>query len=110
MKKVRKIWGREVWIVNEEYCGKLLFLDKCASSSIHYHKAKKETFLCLLGWATLTVDEVMYSLQANGEPITIPCNTNHSFYGREKSVILEISNFHEDCDVFRLTESKAGYE
>lgn len=109
MKRVRKKWGREVWIVNEEYCGKLLMLDKCANSSTHYHKTKKETFLCLLGCVTLTVDEVMFSLQANGEPITILPNTSHSFYGKEKSVILEISTHHEEDDVVRLSESRAGH-
>ena len=44
-KEVKKVWGKELWIVNcDKYCGKLLYLDKGATSSYHYHKEKQETF------------------------------------------------------------------
>ena len=42
---VKKVWGREIWLVNEvEYCCKMLEVKKGASGSLHYHVVKKETF------------------------------------------------------------------
>ena len=50
MKEVKKVWGKEVWIANcPKYCGKLLYLDEGAVSSMHYHREKQETFYALSG-------------------------------------------------------------
>ena len=41
---VPKKWGWERWIVNkEEYGGKLLYIAKNRSCSLHYHESKDET-------------------------------------------------------------------
>ncbi len=44
IKIVTKEWGEERWIVNRDYCGKLLILKKGFRCSLHYHKNKDETF------------------------------------------------------------------
>ena len=109
MKEVKKAWGKEVWVVNcHEYCGKLLYLDKGAESSYHYHEEKRETFYCLSGHATLTIRGRAYRLAPNCRPMTIKPGQVHSFRGMEDSVILEISTHHSDKDVVRLTESKGA--
>ena len=51
-KKVDKEWGYELWLANDEkenYCGKLLYIKKGHSSSMHYHSLKHETFYILRG-------------------------------------------------------------
>ena len=48
-KEVKKKWGKEIWIVNREYCGKKLVLNKGFRCSMHFHKNKDETFYILTG-------------------------------------------------------------
>ena len=112
MKEVQKVWGKEVWVVNcKEYCGKLLYIDKDAVSSEHYHKQKQETFCCLQGHVELLVEGTHYFLEPLNEPVTIMPNQVHSFRGVDnKSVLLEVSTKHSDKDVFRSTESQKGQE
>ena len=103
MKEVKKVWGHEEWLVNnDKYCGKLLHLDKGAQCSFHYHPIKQETFHCLAGEVMLSVKGVEFLLK---EPYTINPDTTHSFYGITDAVILEISTHHSDSDVVRLTSS-----
>lgn len=109
MKEVKKAWGKELWIVNlPEYCGKLLYLDKGAESSYHYHKEKQETFYCLEGEVSLRIEDMDYILKPGGTPMTIKPGALHSFRGIRNSVILEVSTHHDDKDIVRLTESKAA--
>lgn len=109
LKEVKKVWGRELWIVNcPQYCGKLLYLDEGAESSIHYHKEKKETFYALRGTAGLEIDGKSYLLTPFARPKTIKPRQRHSFTGLTDAVIIEISTYHDDKDVIRLTESKRG--
>jgi len=107
MKVVPKIWGREIWIVNElEYCAKFLHLNKDAQSSMHYHKTKKETFYCLKGQVALTIEGRDYMLNPWARPKTIEPEQTHIFYGITNAVILEISTHHSEDDVVRLSESR----
>jgi len=107
MKEVKKTWGKELWIVNcPEYCGKLLYLDKRAQSSYHYHRQKKETFYCLEGQAALTIEGKDYMLNPFARPKTIQPGMRHSFLGLTDCIILEISTHHDDSDVVRLNESR----
>ncbi len=103
MEIIDKKWGYEEVIVNlPEYCGKFLHINKGGKSSVHYHKNKRETFLCIKG-------EVMLDVGGHPFVMTEPCTINpgipHSFLGITDAVILEISTHHDDNDVFRLTES-----
>ena len=50
MKTVKKVWGQEEWVVNnDKYCGKILTVKKGFRCSLHYHKKKHETFYVLEG-------------------------------------------------------------
>uniref|UniRef100_A0A6M3LIY8 Putative cupin domain-containing protein n=1 Tax=viral metagenome TaxID=1070528 RepID=A0A6M3LIY8_9ZZZZ len=112
MKEVQKVWGKEVWVVNcEEYCGKLLYVDKGAVSSEHYHKVKQETFCCIQGQVELQVGDRHYYLEPLSEAVTIMPKQVHCFKGvANKSILMEVSTIHSDKDVFRNTESQKGQE
>lgn len=104
MKTVKKKWGKEVWLVNnDKYCAKFLYVDKGAQSSYHYHPIKQETFIPWEGEVLLNIKGTEFILE---EPYTINPNTPHSFYGITDAVILEVSTPHSDEDIVRLTESK----
>lgn len=109
LKVVPKVWGEELWLVNsDKYCGKLLTVNKGAESSYHYHREKEETFYCLYGKVSLTIEGKDYTLTPHSCPMTIEPNEKHSFVGLVESVILEVSTHHDNSDVVRLTESKSG--
>ena len=107
MKTVKKVWGKEEWIVNREYCGKLLYLDKGATSSLHRHLTKHETFYVLKGHVILMLDGYRYDLTP-GKSLEIEPGDYHSFYGEKDSVIIEFSTHHDDNDVERAEPSKAA--
>ena len=109
MIRMPKVWGDEVWLVNnEKYCGKLLFLDAGASSSLHLHRVKQETFYCMLGQIGLHIEGRNYMLGPFSRPKTIMPGEKHQFNSVIESVILEISTHHDDGDVERFSESQAG--
>lgn len=104
---VDKEWGEEIWLVNgEKYCGKLLILDKGATSSYHCHNIKEETFFCIEGYARLTVEDKEYVLAPFTRAKTIKPGEYHKFYGITEAVLIEISTHHEEEDVVRITQSK----
>ena len=109
MKEVGKVWGKEIWVVNREYCGKILKLKKGFRCSIHYHRKKDETFYILTGKVLV---EVVQDFGADKEHIMLPGSiihiapfVSHRFTGLEDSEIIEFSTHHEDSDSYRLTES-----
>lgn len=105
--EVEKTWGEEIWLVNcEQYCGKLLILDRDATSSYHYHKLKKETFYAIEGYVLLTVEGKEHFLAPFTRAKTIEPGKLHKFYGITEAVILEISTHHSEEDVVRLSASK----
>ena len=112
MKLVEKKWGEEQWIINEpEYCAKFLYVNKDATSSLHYHPKKKETFYCLEGHICLVVEGKKYVLVPENNPVTINPGQAHRFKGiNNKSLLLEISTHHDDRDVVRLSESQSSQE
>ena len=95
---------------NALYCGKLLVIDRNAESSYHFHTRKKETFYCLEGYATLIIEGKEHLLAPFTRPKTIEPGEKHKFIGITQAVILEVSTTHDEADVTRLTESKAGHE
>jgi mannose-6-phosphate isomerase-like protein (cupin superfamily) len=101
-----KGWGKEVHIHNDEnYCGKLLELNKGCKCSLHYHINKIETFYILKGKVEITL---FYDLDTRvlvlkeGESIDIPRFLAHSFRGLENSTILEISTYDDPSDSVRI--------
>lgn len=108
LKEVKKAWGKELIIVNDEYCGKLLYLDKEAQSSYHKHLKKKETFYCLEGQVALTIEGRDYMLNPYSRPKTIKPGQLHGFMGITDAVIIEFSTHDSPEDTYRLTQSKPG--
>ena len=109
IKIVPKIWGGEIWLVNnKKYCGKLLLLNNKASGSIHYHKNKQETFWCLFGSLRLMVKNKSFDLTSFSKGITVMPGEKHKFEGLSKSIILEVSTTHRENDLYRDEISKEG--
>lgn len=116
-KNVEKVWGTEIWLVNNErYCAKLLTIKPGYQCSLHYHPIKKETFIVLdggvnleLGMSNDTSYGTTHTFLVAGESWTLEPNTPHRFssYTDSPAVILEISSTHSDDDVVRLEESRA---
>ncbi len=104
---VPKVWGKEYWIVNcKEYCGKLLYINKGAKSSYHYHPLKRESFFASRGTVIIKMQDNDYILTPTNKAITIEPFEAHSFYGETEAVLLEISTHHKDRDIVRLEESR----
>ena len=104
-KMVPKVWGSEKWIVNRDYCGKMLLLTKGFRCSMHYHKEKDETFYLLNGSVLMEVEDDDgkihdYIMEPGETQLIRPCQ-KHRFTGLEDSRILEFSTHHEDGDSYR---------
>ena len=99
-----KVWGGEYWIVNKEYCGKRLVLNKGYRCSMHHHKVKDETFLVISGKVLMEVDGERKILSV-GDKQYIPIGVKHRFTGIEDSEIVEFSTHHMEDDSYRDTES-----
>jgi quercetin dioxygenase-like cupin family protein len=97
---VKKNWGSEEWIVNRDYCGKKLTLNKGFRCSMHYHKNKDETFYILKGKVLLELENKKYILKP-GDSMLVQPNQKHRFTGLEDSEIMEFSTHHEDEDSYR---------
>ena len=98
------MWGREIWIANKEYCGKLLELDKGGYCSWHFHKNKDETFLVISGKVLMLVEEKKWVMEPGHCQYIAPF-TKHRYVGLKKSNIIEFSTHHEDSDSYRLKMS-----
>lgn len=112
MHEVQKIWGKEMWWVNEDYCVKTLHINPGFQCSLHRHIDKDETFIvqkgrCLLEHKTRT--RFVYE----GTIIRIFPGEWHRF-GVHKDdppcIILECSTHHDDDDVERLEPSGLIHE
>lgn len=104
---VRKVWGAEEWIVNRDYCGKILILSKGYQCSYHYHKNKDETFYVLDGKVGMNVEgekKVLYP----GDIQLINPYQKHRFTGLEDSKIIEFSTHHKDEDSYRDPNMLSG--
>ncbi len=109
LEQVDKRWGEEIWFVNDGYCGKFLVLDKNAECSYHAHLVKKETFMCIEGYAELTVEGKTYMMAPFTRAKTINPGEKHKLRGITAAVIVEVSTRHDDNDVVRFSESKVGF-
>lgn len=107
IKQVTKLWGTELWHHNDElYCMKTLVILAGAVSSLHYHKLKTETFLCVDGVVILEMDG-QYALLKAGDSVTIEPGVAHRFKTATTIArVVEASTMHDDADVYRLEESK----
>lgn len=104
-----KSWGYEKWIVNNEnFCGKILHINKNAIGSYHYHKIKNEVFYVQSGKIKLKYshqndillsDEIILN---EGDKFEIPKTLRHQIIGLEDSDIFEISTQHFESDSYRI--------
>lgn len=109
IKKVKKVWGKEVWVANNNlYCGKKLILNKGKRCSLHYHKNKDETFYIDKGKILMEVNGEEGVFITGDNSIRIVPGTLHRFSGLEDSIILEISTYHEDSDSYREEGQLSG--
>jgi mannose-6-phosphate isomerase-like protein (cupin superfamily) len=109
-KIVKKGWGEEVWIHNdEEYCGKLLkFYKKGNKFSLHYHIIKKESWYVSKGsfeyiYLDLVKGEEVKTIICTGTCLTIERQEPHQLIALEdNSEIFEVSTQHFDEDSYRI--------
>jgi mannose-6-phosphate isomerase-like protein (cupin superfamily) len=104
IKVVPKVWGEEQWIVNRDYCGKILVLKKGYRCSIHCHKKKDETFYLLEGKVLMELGDKKFVMKP-GEAVHVPVGSYHRFSGIEDSRIIEFSTKHSDSDSYRKAKS-----
>jgi len=112
MIKVTKTWGYEHWFENnDDYCGKLLFVEKDKWSSkgaYHYHKLKTETFFVIDGSLKLdyvTEDGEFKTIILNKyDSFRVPSEMKHRFTTKIKKgcKFIEASTTHRDSDSYRV--------
>jgi len=104
MKIIKKVWGEEHWLVNEDYCGKRLMLNKGHRCSLHYHKIKDETFYVVKGKVLLELNGEKIIMN-QGDLQRIKPQDVHRFSGLEDSEIIEFSTHHDEDDCYRIEPS-----
>ena len=108
---IEKRWGGELWIANDschDYCGKILYIKKGESTSMHFHGKKHETFYVLEG--TLEVKfidtetgEEETVRATHGESMKMPTVTPHKLSAPIDDVkLIESSTYHMDSDSYRV--------
>jgi quercetin dioxygenase-like cupin family protein len=100
MRKVKKIWGEELWICNTNYCGKILKLKKGFRCSLHYHKLKDETFYIISGKVLMEAGKKKWTMK-QGDVQHIKPRTLHRFTGITNAEIIEFSTHHLNSDSYR---------
>jgi len=100
MEIINKVWGHEEVIVNRDYCGKKLILNKGFRCSMHYHKNKDETFYILKGKVLMEIG-MQKNIMLPNDSILIKPGQKHRFTGLEDSEIIEFSTHHDDSDSYR---------
>ncbi len=109
MKYVKKGWGWERWIVNnEEYCGKLLFFNRGKRCSWHHHILKDEVFYLQSGKMMIYYSEEDDITKASqlilrpGDNFHVYRGLRHQMVALEDSELFEFSTQHFDSDSHRI--------
>jgi len=103
-----KGWGFEDWIINKEYCGKLLFFKKGKRCSFHYHEKKHETFYLFSGKMEVKIswgDDLSTAkpyIFFPGDCLEIPRKLRHQMLALEDSNLFEFSTTHYEEDSKRI--------
>jgi mannose-6-phosphate isomerase-like protein (cupin superfamily) len=107
-KKVKKGWGYELHIVNnDKYCGKILHFDTGCKMSTHYHLNKHETWYILNGVFQLsginpqTAEKYNLTIK-EGDIVWIDYGVVHSVYAINGGEIFEISTPDNIEDNYRV--------
>lgn len=110
LKIVKKDWGREIWFANDEknnYCGKLLYINKGAGFKMHMHYDKVETFFLMSGELKVTLIDTKdrsrhEGILEEGDCLDLDRMVPHAVEALEESIIIEASTFHRDEDSYRI--------
>ena len=110
-KKVKKQWGYELWLANnerEDYCGKILHIIAGHKFSMHFHASKHETFYILKGCCMLGVIDTETAAQSTielneGDCYVIDRLVPHQVEAMTDCDIIESSTFHRDEDSYRVS-------
>ena len=109
---VPKSWGHEVWIHNQEYCGKQLYIRENKWTSYHYHLNKDEVIYCASGEVGIYFVErvengpqiVRQVFLREGDSIHVTPGTKHQIHAIKDSILYEFSTHHEDQDSHRISQ------
>ena len=107
---VNKGWGHEnIFVTNDEYCGKILHFNDGSKSSMHYHLNKKETWHCLSGTFVIkyinTIDANMKEkIFTPGDTWTNHRGIPHQVECLEEGDILEVSTPDDISDNYRISK------
>jgi mannose-6-phosphate isomerase-like protein (cupin superfamily) len=105
---VDKGWGYELWIVNKDYCGKLLHFEQGKKCSWHYHRVKDEVFYLQSGRLLVhfgTDDDLAAAstvVLTPGMSFAVPTGLRHQMEALEDSDLFEFSTHHDDADSIRI--------
>jgi quercetin dioxygenase-like cupin family protein len=103
LQEIRKPWGKELWIAQEEeYGGKILIIKENHHTSQHYHKDKKETIYCFKGQVEIILKDRVVTLK-EGDDITLNPRTVHRIVSQTNSTLFEVST-PQLADVVRIKE------
>ena len=110
-KKIKKEWGHEIWLANNEeenYCGKILYINGDWSTSMHCHRDKHETFYITQGdlrveTINTQTTETTEHIVKQGESFVVDRLVPHQLSPVNNEVeFIEISTFHRDEDSYRM--------
>jgi len=108
--KVDKGWGYELWLVNKDYCGKLLHFARGKKCSWHYHNIKDEVFYLHSGRLVVRYsfgDDLAAACEVvlwPGLAFAVPVGLRHQMEAEEDSDLFEFSTHHDDADSIRLVK------
>lgn len=109
IKFVKKGWGHEKWIVNnEEYCGKLLFFLRDKRCSWHYHVLKDEVFYIQSGKILVKysddddIETAKERILEKGDNFHVYRGLRHQMIALEDTELFEFSTQHFDSDSYRI--------
>lgn len=106
--EVIKKWGKEIIFANNDnYCGKILCIDKGKKFSMHFHIKKDETWyvkkgLLLLKWVDTNNAQTLEKILVEGSVVRIVPGIPHQLIAQEYSEIYEVSTTHYDDDSYRI--------
>jgi len=113
---VKKGWGKEViWVSTPDYCGKFMHFNTGARFSMHFHKTKRESWLCISGKFEIEyIDTKDASLHAHRFlPNNVWTNNElepHRIICIEEGIILEVSTADNPDDNYRVQKGDSQKE
>lgn len=105
---INKGWGYEnIFITNDDYCGKILHFNSGKKSSMHFHLNKKETWRCISGMFVINyIDtngaDIKQKIFSPGDTWTNDRGIPHQIECIEEGDIVEVSTPDDSLDNYRV--------